>query len=333
MCRRGVLAFLLLACGGAELCAQFYPGPGYPGVPVVVPSGIGFSYRGSRLRVSGFFSTGYSVGYLPAPGFYPGPSPLPFAPGFPIPTSGYIDSRVSYTVIAPTVTLIPRAPLPLAPVEADLSGVDLEVSPSPLKLYESKRIIKTEGKLLDLKPKELVPPPVPVKEKEEKFKPIPIPKAEFPVPKKEDLSPLGQGLTAFSTGEYGLAAFHFHEAILADPSAGRPLFLLAQTFVAQGKFRAAVDTIHKGLKNAPDFPVSLFNPRAELYKGVEEEYELQRKLLDDLVTEDPKNGPYLFLQGYLTWFEGRRDEARKIFVAARLLAPDPWFVDQFLKAP
>src|SRR3712207_7965601 len=53
-------------------------------------------------------------------------------PVYPLPPAGYIDSRVSYTVIAPRVILVPREPFGVELPEADLSGVDLDAAPSPL---------------------------------------------------------------------------------------------------------------------------------------------------------------------------------------------------------
>lgn len=327
MSRRCSLALLLAAFAATEVHAQF-PGPVGPGVPVVVPNGVGFRYRGRNLSVSGFFSTGgYGVGVLPAPVFVPGPVPVvPVVPYYPIPTAGYVDSRVSYTVVAPVVTLPPRPVFGVEPV--DLSGVDLDLAPSPLKALEPKAPPRGA---LKIEPRPPIEPPVkePIKKVDEPKK-----KVEKPAPKEEPKieTPLEQGVRAFGEGAYALAEFHFRQVTEAEPAAGRPFFLLAQSLIAQGRFRDAVAAIHTGLKNAPDFPTAAFRPRLDLYKGIEPEFMRHRKMLDDLVVENPKNGTFRFLQGYLSWFDDQRDEARKTFTAARPLVADPMFIDLFLKA-
>lgn len=322
--RRSLLTALLLTAFGYEARAQFVPGPFpvpgpvvAPGLPVLVPNGIGFDYRGRRLRVSGFFNSGgYSYGILPVAGYYPGFAPV--AP-YPIPTAGFVDSRVSVHMVAPTVTVAPR---PVLEAPLDLSGVDLDRSPSPLHEFEGKpRLVPRD-----------VPPPI-IKRDEEKPKIVPPPlKEEKKAPPVEDVNPLAEGLKAFKEEEFGLAALRFEQAAVAAPGKAQPWFLLAQTLVAQGKFRDAVAAIARGLKMDPDFPVSDFRPREDLYKGIDAEYLRHRKMLDDATKADPDNGAFVFLQGYLEWFEGRRPEARKLFTRARTLLADPFVADRFLKA-
>jgi hypothetical protein len=253
---------------------------------------------------------------------------IPVAPIYTIPTVGYIDTRIHQQIIVPPVILAPR---PRAE-EYDLSGVDLDVSPSPLLADRFKPAKR---------PPEKAPEPVPpiVKKKEppkgkEKEPPKVVvppkvePKIEKPV---EPPSLLDEGVSAFRTAEYGLAAFRFRQVTLGEPTNARAFFLLAQAYIAQGKFSDAVDAIQGGLKQDPDFPLKKFHPRTELYKDMEDEYLLQRKLLDELVAKGPANGKFLFVQGYLHWFDERRAEARKSFAAARPLLADPWHVDRFLK--
>jgi len=339
---RPLVAFLLLVSCAADAQAQFFPGPVYgPGVPVLVPNGIGFQYRGRRLNVSGFFNTGYSVGVVPVGGFGgpfgPGPlGPIPFGPGpfgpapfvpvYTLPTAGYVDTRITYQVIAPTVVLAPRRIFGIPAEEADLSGVDLDVAPSPLLLEERKRAPRVE-----LKPKwdlPIEPKPAPDKVVPPKV----LPKIGKPKPIEEP-SFLDEGKTAFRDGEFALAMFHFRQAAAAEPGNVAPLFYLAQAQIATGKLRDAIATIEAALKLDPDLPLKPYRPKAELFKGAEPEFARQRKVLTDLILEHPKNGVFLFLDGYLDWYEGNRAEARKTFMRARALLADPWFVDRFLKAP
>ncbi|MFO0968082.1 MAG: hypothetical protein U0793_21205 [Gemmataceae bacterium] len=325
--RRFGIALLGLIWAAAEARAQFI-GPPVPGIPVLVPDGIGFRYRSRHLAVGGFFSTGgYSVGVVPAPGFGPGVGPI-FAPGpvipvYPIPTYGYSDIRQSVQIVVPAVTIAPRPPL-FAP-EADLSGVDLDRAPSPLHALEGR----PKGAPRERIPERREPAPKPKIDKPPVAPPM-VP--EKKLPRVEESDPLDEGVKAFKEAEFGLAALYFRQAALAAPGAGRPYFLLAQAYMAQGKFRDAFVAIGDGLKKDPAFPDRDFRPRLELYKDMDAEYLRERKTLDDIALERPGEGVFLFLQGYLEWFDGRRDEARKLLLRARPLLADPAVVDRFLKA-
>lgn len=339
---RVVLVSTILLLNVVQAGAQFYPGPPVPGVPVLVPNGLGFEYRGRRLSVSGFFNTGYSAGFIPAypvgPGF-----PGPFGPGVPggilpvvpiqtLPLTGYSDTRVTYQIITPTVVVGPRRGLGGTLEELDLSGVDLDASPSPLHKYErdrkgpprvgTKPLLEPERPPVPpMLPREDVPLPPPKLEK---------PKLEKPMPPVEPPSFLDQGITAFRDSEFGLAALNFKQAVLAEPKSAKPHILLAHAYLAQGKLRDALAALEEGLKKDPDFPLRAFNPRTELFKGIDEEYVRQRKMLNELIREHPKHATYLFLHAYLDWFEGSREEARRTFTRLRPMTTEPWFVDRFL---
>ncbi len=310
---RLLLTLTILFLPIADATAQFLVPVPY--APVLVPSGIGFHYHGRRLSVSGYFNTGYSVGIAPGFGYYP------------VPLSGYVTTQVGVTVIQPTIVLPPRT-LGFYPDEVDLSGVDLDREPPPLPPGEPRpaprhKIEPPAETKQEARPKEVPPPQVKPSVKEE-----PEPRNAF----ERSQRLLDQGLKAFTAGEYGLAAVRFRQATGEEPTAGRAYFLLAQTHVAQSKFRDAVLTIEEGLRHQPTWPMSPFQPRADLYAAMEAEYDRQLKLLDDLVTRHPADGGYAFLQGYLAWFDGRRDAARKILAAARPLVADPTAIDRFLKA-
>ena len=59
---------------------------------------------------------------------------------------------------------------------------------------------------------------------------------------------------------------------------------------------------------------------------------LQRQRLEAAQQRQPKGADFLFLLGYLDWFDGHRPEAVQWFQQARPLMEQPRWVDLFLKA-
>ncbi len=341
---RWILANLLGLTLTAEASAQFFP---VIAVPIFQQSGIDFHIGGRHLRINGFIPTGspYTaiVPVTPTPfGFRQvGPAFIPYPYAYPV--YGSIDRRLTVQIITPPA-LSPR--LGLKPTY-DLSGIDLDIEPASKIWGEKPAVAKggkgapaKKGEFVKAAPKdqknvEIAKAPAPEDKKvqvpanKEKAPAVPPPKVE-PVPDGQRLHDLG--VAAFRNGEYGLAMLRFRQAADAEIPAPRALFLRGQACIAVGKYREAAEIIQQGLQLQPNWPASGFNPRLELYDKQEEEWTAQRKRLEQTQSKNPKNADYLFLLGYVGWFDGQRDAAVDYFQQARALAAEPRWADLFLKA-
>ena len=150
-------------------------------------------------------------------------------------------------------------------------------------------------------------------------------------PQRESLRLVALGKEAFAEREYGRAAERFRLAGEADPAAPVPTFLLAQAQMALGKYRAAFDSLQRGLNLDPDWPARPFRP-VELYGNNLADYEAHLSALQDVLTANPRDAVLLFLSGYELWFDGRREEARVLFEKAAPALPNRGIVERFLKA-
>lgn len=326
---RCTLALLFGLCFAAETPAQFIP---VFNLPTIVQPGISFQLGGRRLRIDGTIPTGdpYTViiPVTPTPqGFRqvgPGFVPYGYAPIY-----GAIDQRVTVQIINPP-GLSPRAGFKKV---YDVSGIDLDVEPAS-KIWGPKK-----GELVqapkDAKKVELAKVMPPEEKKPKVAADLPKPPAP-PLPKVE-MVPEGRrlnnlGVTAFRNGEYGLAILRFRQAVDVEPPEPRAVFLRGQASIAVGKYKDAVEAIQRGLQITPDWPLSDFRPKVELYDNDLEAWKEHRKQLEDTQRLDPKNADYLFLLGYLAWFDGEREVAADYFRQSRALAVDPRWCDAFLKA-
>jgi hypothetical protein len=333
--RRTTWAFALALslAGAGEAHAQYLPyyySAGGYGSGV----GLGFFYQGRRLSLAGFLggaaaSRTYSGELVLVP-------PVLVAPGYaaypPViyslrPTNGQQGS--------------PRRGRP--PAEDDTTGIDLDL------LQKKPRPVETEpeepplpGKIVSkpsgppVRPKEEAkppdePPPPPKKAKEPPEPPPVLPPPETD-PKRESERLMNLGLVAFSTEGFGLAAQRFRQAVAADPKGARAHFLLAQAWFAVGRYREAVEAVHAGMGLHKNWPRAPFQPRVDLYSGIEPAFAEHLKRLETASKAAPKQGALKFLLAYELWFDGRRDEAVPLFRQARALSPDPTFIDQFLAA-
>jgi hypothetical protein len=292
---RCTLALLLITIITAEASAQFLQPP----VIIVQQPGIGFQYNGGRMRIAGF---------------------LPYGPiGYPA-----YNTRIVVQVVTPTV-VSERLRAPRRDDAYDLAGIDLDAEPAA-KIWGDKPAIAKNPKEAPAKKAEVakVAPPEPKKQ----IKPEALP----PPQEKKAPRPLWQrlmddGIEAFRAGEYGVALLRFRQT-----DADRALFLQAQACIAIGKYRDAAKLIQDGLKTQPNWPASGFQPKAELYANDEEAWKTHRKQLELVQLNEPTNADFLFLLGYLAWFDGQRDIAVIYFQQSRAQAADPQWADLFLKA-
>jgi hypothetical protein len=69
-----------------------------------------------------------------------------------------------------------------------------------------------------------------------------------------------------------------------------------------------------------------------MYAKDAERFDQQVTRLEQVQRTHPKDADYLFLLGYLAWFDGQRKAAVDYFQQSRALAADPQWADLFLKA-
>jgi hypothetical protein len=160
---------------------------------------------------------------------------------------------------------------------------------------------------------------------------LPKPPAPLNDPNAEYNRLLGLGRAAFANLEYGRAAERFRQAAALQPNQTLPIFLLAETLFAQGKYRDAVDAINAGMILQPDWPNARFQP-LELYGPHAADYADQLHALLDALDRQPGDPDLLFLAAYVLWFDGRKDDARRLFQKALPGAADPAMVQRFLRA-
>jgi tetratricopeptide (TPR) repeat protein len=292
-----------IRCAIAVLLAFAFSGDASSQFIVGVPAGIGFRYQSGGLRVGGFIPTSGSAYY-------------PYGPYYPFPPLGYVERRVTMTVMPPPVVIVRR------PAGSDLSGIDLDIEPASKIWGEKPALARKSEKVgaaarVDPEP-ERKAPPIP-----------PAPPKPEPIPEGRRLTDLGT--EAFRNGEYNLAIRHFRQLAELSPLVARPLFLEAQALIAVGKYRDAVFAIEQGLKRHPEWPSSAFRPKTDLYDNDEAIWAAHRKQLEAAHRLNPISADSRFLLGYLAWFEGQREVAVEHFQEARALAPDARWSDLFLK--
>ena len=172
-------------------------------------------------------------------------------------------------------------------------------------------------------PVKAAPPPPAQQEAPKPPKPLDDPKAE-------SVRLVGLGRAAFADLEYGRAAERFRQAAVLAPTQPLPHFLLAETLFALGKYHAAVDAIDAGVKLQPDWPDAPFHP-LELYGPHAADYADHLGALHGALTHWPNDADLLFLDGYLLWFDGHKDEARARFQKALPAFADPAAIQRFLR--
>jgi hypothetical protein len=286
----------------------------FGGPPVGIPG------TGQRIKVIG--STGNGPVVL-----------VPVGP----PVYGMYERRIRIQ----TVVAVPVARIPV-PNEVDLSGIDLDFE-TPDKLYppgSAPPPQKPAPRLLEVMPKKL--PPEPPKPAPPVAKPEPPPPLPPKLPPDDLMQPravaaeeavrlIELGKRAFRDGEYGIAVWRFRQATVVDPVVARAFFLLGQAYLAVGQYHDAAAAIEGGLKLRPDWPNSDFRPRIELYGNNADDWLEHVRRLDEAIKRKPKDADFLFLRGYVAWFDDQQPQAVEWFHKARPLAADPRWIDLFLK--
>jgi hypothetical protein len=180
---------------------------------------------------------------------------------------------------------------------------------------------------------EAVPPPRPDPPKPPPAKPPDVPRIPHPnpEPRAENARLIELGKEAFADTDYGLAAQRFRQAGVVLPADSQAQFLLAQALLALGKYQEAADAINAGLTLEPNWPALNFHP-LELYGENVVLYPDHLRRLEEVVARFPNDPVVLFLYGYELWFDGRKDDARVLFLQAQAAGADPAVIDLFLRA-
>jgi tetratricopeptide (TPR) repeat protein len=157
-------------------------------------------------------------------------------------------------------------------------------------------------------------------EGKEEVKPLPLPEVKAN-PKAEAVRLIMLGREAYADQGYGRALQRLQQASGADPKNAEAHLLLGQALFALGKYREAVREIQAGLVLNPGWAKMPFRP-LDLYGPNVADYAEQMFALDTAVTAQPNDADLLFLLGYQRWFDGRRDEAGRLFQKANRLQPN-----------
>jgi hypothetical protein len=276
--------------------------------------------------------------------------------GYPYPF-GYGQANTFVSIIAPpappppTQIVVVQAPPPPQPEPE----VFVEIGPRPMPPPAEDRPLPGEqaGRFRPIPPgdRERAQKPAPPAEEPRPPRPAERPPADEPRPRRPgerpppELPPPPQpeadpraeharlirlGKELFARGEYGWAAHRFRQAVALGPGDADGQFLLAQALFAQGRYTEAVDAIHAGMRLRPDWPTAPFRP-IDLY-GEAADYTDHLRNLEDALTASPNDPVLLFLTAYQLWFDGREEDAVKLFQRAARVAADRSFSDRFLRA-
>ncbi len=313
--------------------------------------GISFRYRRGPLTIQGSFGRSFfSRHYLPPPVFV---------------RERVIVAQPSVTVVTPPPTRVelvdPRVP------EERFGGAPRS---DPNRYQRVERVWDTRGVDLDLvtpdrKPRRRTQPPgqnpnenpdgfklppgkdvskprPPVRPGGEqpggeqpmpKPRPQPKPKPKRPLtPQEKSDQQIFLGAGVFRSGEYGLALQRFRIATELNPKNADAWFHLAQARFALGQYLLAVEAIHRGMDSWKNYPLAKSNLSRDLYPKKKATLEDQLDQLAKAIKADPNNGDLVFLHAHQLWFDGRQDEALKLFARARTLKRDVRYIDRFFRA-
>jgi hypothetical protein len=162
------------------------------------------------------------------------------------------------------------------------------------------------------------------------------PAARAPIPPENPMAEnarlVREAKRAFAEGEFGRAAELLQKATVAAPNLAGAHFLLAQAWIALGKYVDASVAIHRGIRLQPDWP-DIGPPTIAIYGNRRVDFDLHRQLLTNAGANAPTDATLQFLNAYVAWFDDREDEARRIFASLRSLVADPAVIDLFLAEP
>jgi hypothetical protein len=141
-----------------------------------------------------------------------------------------------------------------------------------------------------------------------------------------------EGRAAFANGEYGRAADWFQRAIAVAPVVADGHLLLAQAWIALGKYVDAAAEIHRGVQLDRTWPTT-GSPIRELYGPRQVDFDRHSQQLADAADAFPDDAALQFVLAYVHWFDGQRLRAQRIFESLRNRVANPDVVELFLGTP
>jgi thioredoxin-like negative regulator of GroEL len=141
-----------------------------------------------------------------------------------------------------------------------------------------------------------------------------------------------EGRAAFANGEYGRAADWFQRAIAVAPVVADGHLLLAQAWIALGKYVDVAAEIHRGVQLDRTWPL-MGPPIRELYGPRQADFERHLQQLADAAAAFPNDAALQFALAYVRWFDGQRIAAHQIFESLRTRVANPDVIDLFLGTP
>lgn len=333
------LLVLLGLLGARSAHAQFLGWPGPFGIGAVAAGGA-IVARGRHFSafVGGYRWNSYPLSpyYLPPPSrvnLYYSYAPPPIVV-FNVPRPDWDDPveelrqqlAMRRFLVEPPRQELPRQELPRQ--EPPRPGPPADEAPLPGRPAGGFRPVLPEDRMNAQKPPKPQPAPPAAPEP---MPPLPIERVDTN-PLVEQARQLALGKEAFSQRAFGLAAQHFRQATFAAPQDPQGFFALAEALAALGKYRDAVRAIHDGMRLRPDWPTQPFQP-VEYFQGIPADYAEMLRTLEELLTSRRDDAVLLFLYAYHLWFDGRKDEARVLFLRAAAVVPDRSDCDRFLQRP
>lgn len=252
-----------------------------------------FQVRNGPYSSFTFASSGYGFGFGPIYG--PVPSWYYGWPGYPIINNPY---TVQPPIVIQNIINAPPA-IAVAPARPPVIPAEFEAPPP-----------KPAPK--GAKPMAPLPPPVALPD------PPKVPNALG----RADADRVAEaGRKAFADGQYGRALELFRRAAEITPNEPSAHYLVSQALFALGKYREAVAAIATGVATRADWSDARFASR-DLYWKKPEVFDDHLKALQQAVAEFPQDATLTFLLGHQLWFDGKKDEAKRLILKARQLGKE-----------
>jgi len=137
---------------------------------------------------------------------------------------------------------------------------------------------------------------------------------------------------AFASGEFGRAADWLQRSIAAAPQVADGHLLLAQAWIALGKYLDAAAEIHRGVQLDRTWPVT-GPPVRELYGPRQADFHRHLQQLVDAAAAFLHDAALQFVLAYVRWLDGQRFTAQQIFESLRTRVANYEVIDIFLGTP
>ena len=129
-------------------------------------------------------------------------------------------------------------------------------------------------------------------------------------PRKDVIPFMVRGEREFREGKYDAAAATFREALMTDPHPAVK-FALGHSLFATGDYAFATATLREGIQAYPSCTNAKMDARR--FYGSIKDFEAHRTRLAAWITDHPDDRQARFLMGYLLYFSGDVEGARRAF--------------------